>query len=58
MKNVNPGARFGIAFAIEGDVRFIPFNIKDLNIVTLKKKHTLKSNKSENLNRIITEKFD
>lgn len=43
MKNMNPGARFGIAVAIAGEVRLIPFRIKDWNNVTLKHKQVIKN---------------
>lgn len=45
MKNVNPGARFGIAFAIAGEVRLIPFNINDWNMVTLNQKQQFRQPK-------------
>lgn len=36
---MNPGARFGIAVAVAGEVRFIPFISNVWNNVTLQTKH-------------------
>lgn len=36
MAKMNPGARFGIAVAMAGEVSLIPFKNKDWNSVTLK----------------------
>lgn len=38
MRKMSPGARFGIAVAIEGEVNLIPSMNKDWNNVTLKYK--------------------
>lgn len=35
MIKTSPGARLGIAVASDGDVKSIPFNVKDWNNVTL-----------------------
>lgn len=35
MKNMNPGLRFGMAVAIAGEVRLIPFRNRDWHNVTL-----------------------
>ena len=44
MMKISPGARFGMAVAIAGEVRLIPFRNRDWNKVTLWNKHKKKKN--------------
>ena len=41
MKNMNPGAMFGMAVAIAGEVRRMPFRNRDWNNVTLPSKQQM-----------------